>query len=57
MNQKGRIESLIEWAKRRSENNLEAIEALEFLRSTGLTTPSGIDDINRAIQILQSLNQ
>jgi hypothetical protein len=57
MNQNERIESLIEWAKRRSEDNLEAIKALEFLRYTGLTTPSGIDDINRAIQILQRLNQ
>jgi hypothetical protein len=56
MNQ-NEIESLIEWAKRRSEDDLEAIKALEFLRSTGLTTPSTIDDINRAIQILQRLNQ
>ena len=52
MNQNERIQSLIDWAKRRSENNLEAIEALEFLRSTGLGTPSGIDDINRAIKSL-----
>ena len=54
MNQNERIQSLIEWAKRRSENNLETIETLEFLRSTGLTTPSGIDDINRAIQTLRA---
>ena len=52
MNQNERIQSLIDWAKRRSENNLEAIETLEFLRSTGLATPSGIDDINRAIKSL-----
>jgi len=54
MNQNERIASLIEWAKRRSKNNLETIETLEFLRSTGLATPSGIDDINRAIQILRA---
>jgi len=54
MNQNERIASLIEWAKRRSKNNLEAVETLEFLRSTGLTTPSGIEDINRAIQILRA---
>jgi hypothetical protein len=53
MNQNERIASLIEWAERRSNSNLEAIKALEFLRSTGLMTPSGIDDINRAIQILR----
>ena len=57
MNQNERIQALIDWAKRRSENNLEAIETLEFLRSTGLGTPSGIDDINRAIKILTRLNQ
>jgi len=57
MNQNERIASLIEWAKRRSNNDLDAIKSLEFLRSTGLMTPSGIDDINRAIQILQRLNQ
>jgi hypothetical protein len=57
MNQNERIESLIDWAKRRSENNLEAIETLEFLRSTGLGTPSGMDEINIAIKILTRLNQ
>lgn len=56
MNQNERIQSLIDWAKRRSENNLEAIENLEFLRSTGLGTPSSIDDINLAIKILNRLN-
>ena len=54
MNQNERIQSLIDWAKRRSENNLEAIETLEFLRSTGLGTPSGIDDINLAIKSLRA---
>jgi hypothetical protein len=56
MNQNERIESLIEWAKRRSENNLEAIETLEFLRCTGLATPRGMDEINLAIKILTRLN-
>ena len=57
MNQNERIESLIDWAKRRSENNLEAIETLEFLRCTGLGTPRGMDEINLAIKILTRLNQ
>jgi hypothetical protein len=57
MNQNEIIASLIEWAKQRSENDLEAVKRLEFLRSSGLATPSGIDDINRAIQILQRLTQ
>jgi hypothetical protein len=57
MNQNERIQALIDWAKRRSENNLEAIETLEFLRCTGLGTPSGMDEINLAIKILTRLNQ
>lgn len=57
MNQKERIQSLIDWAKRRSENNLEAIESLEFLRSTGLGTARGMDEINLAIKIITRLNQ
>ena len=54
MNQNERIQAIIDWAKRRSENNLEAIEVLESLRSTGLGTPSAIDDINRAIKTLRA---
>ena len=57
MNQNERIQALIDWAKRRSENNLEAIETLEFLRSTGLGTPRGMDEINLAIKILTRLTQ
>ena len=57
MNQNERIQALIDWAKRRSENNLEAIETLEFLRSTGLCTPRYMDEINLAIKILTRLNQ
>jgi hypothetical protein len=49
-----RIENLIQWSKSRagSKTNSDFIENLLFLRSSGLGTPSGMDDINDAIKLL-----
>ena len=54
MSKSDRIESLIQWSKSRrgSKTNSDFIENLLFLRSSGLGTPSGMDDINDAIKLL-----
>ena len=54
MSKSDRIDNLIEWAKSRkgSKTNSDFIENLLFLRSSGLGTPSGMDDINEAIKLL-----
>ena len=54
MSKSDRIENLIKWSKSRrgSKTNSDFIENLLFLRSSGLGTPSGMDEINDAIKLL-----